>query len=156
MHHDDNETLNLLEKYKKNQSNEKTSGTFRTYRKNKNNGVPNLIWIGAIILASYIIIANVSSKVKERKVIKIETTHEISKPKINPIENIPNNNQKIIEATPIKPKEIVTQNIQRAEVQKQSTTIIITPTQKQEPVKKIEEIEEIKPGSSSGNIGYFR
>ncbi len=156
MHHDDHETLNLLEKYKKNKFNEKVSGTFRTRVKNHNNGVRNFLLAGGIVFIVYILATNAPHKIQEKKVTKVEATHEINTPKINPIENKLNNSQKVVEATPSKPKVVITQNIPKVETQKETTTIIITPTKKQEPIKKIEEVEEIKPSSSSGNIGYFR
>lgn len=143
-HNDD--TLNLVEKYRKTKFNEKTNGQCGTNHR-KNNRVSTFVWIVVVAFIGYLILTNFISKQNEVKQeivnTKKQSTNKIIEKNIEVTENKP-----IIEPLQNKPK------IERS---KQATTITLMPqqsTQKQEPIKKIEE-EEIRPNSSTSG-GYYR
>lgn len=159
MFHDD-DTLNLLETYRKNKYKEKTNGKFSTKLKN-DYGVPRFIWITIVIFMGYLIITNLN---------KIDTTTNEAL-KTNNLKQNPVIERTLIQTTQVveKPQTITTKNIEiisnkpiitppKIEKSKQETTINLTPQQtiqKQAPIKKVEEEEEIHPGSST-SVGYYR
>lgn len=160
MFHDDN-TLNLLETYRKNKFQEKANGRFST-KYQINHEIPRFVWVTAIcIFLGSIIITNLN---------KIDTkTNEALKTN-NPRQN-PVIERTLIQPTQAveKPQTITTKNIEiisnkpiitppKIEPSKQETTINLTPQKtipKQAPVQKIQEEEEIHP-SSSTSVGYYR
>ena len=149
-HNDD--TLDLLEKYRKTKYNEKQSGKFRT--KNEENQISKFVWIPIAVLVGYFIITNVKTKEEKQNKVKHEIVNVAPKPTqlTQPII------ERKIEITPSKPIVAIPQNITKIEPTKQSTTIEVMPQtsqQKQEPIKKIEAEEEIHPGSST-SVGYYR
>lgn len=143
-HNDD--TLNLIEKYRKTKFNEKTNGQFRTSDR-KNNGVSIFVWIAVIVFMGYFILTNFIPK-----------QNEVKKEIINTMQQSPHKIvEKNIEVIENKPIVAAQQNTQKIEPSKQTTTITLMPqqsSQKQEPIKKIEE-EEIRPSSSTSG-GYYR
>jgi len=160
MFHEDN-TLNLLDTYRKAKFQEKTNGKFKTHDR-KDIGVTKFVWIGAVVFVGYFIVTNFI-KVNEKfnadkqtqKTILQKASYQapqiMEKPQIVKTQNI-----EIISKKPTTTPQTPTQIIQ--EPTKQTTTITLMPektTQQQETVKKVEK-EEIRPGSSSGNVGYYR
>lgn len=148
-HNDD--TLNLLEKYRKTKYNEKESGKFWT--KNTESSISKIVWIPIVILVGYFIITNVKPKEEKQNEVKKEIVNVAPKPTqfTQPII------ERKIQITPSKPTP-PPQTITKAEPTKQTTTIEVIPQKsqpKQEPMKKIEVEEEIKPGSST-SVGYYR
>lgn len=149
-HNDD--TLSLLEKYRKTKYNEKESGKFRTKDQEKKASV--FLWIFVAFLVGVFISANLKTKNEK----KIELKQEVVNVPQKTIQPTQPTIERKIEITPSKPITPPTITITEP-TQKSTTTIVVMPQQsqqKQEPIKNIEEIEEIKPGSSSSNIGYFR
>ena len=148
-HNDD--TLSLLEKYRKTKYNEKESGKFRTKDQEKKASV--FLWIFVAFLVGVFISANLKTKNEKKIDIKQEVVN-VPQKTIQPAQPT---TEKKIEITPSKP--ITPPTITIAEPTQKSTTIVVTPQQsqtKQEPIKKIEEVEESKPGSSTSNMGYYR
>jgi len=148
-HNDD--TLSLLEKYRKTKYNEKESGKFRTKDQKKKASV--FLWIFVAFLVGIFISANLKTKNEK----KIEVKQEVINIPQRTIQHTQPTIERKIEITPSKP--ITQKTITIAEPTQKSTTIVVTPQQsqqKQEPINKIEEVEEIKPGSSSSNIGYYK
>lgn len=150
-HNDD--TLNLLEKYRKNKYNEKESGKFWT--KNVESSISKIVWIPIVILVGYFIVNNVKQKEEKQNEVKKEIVNIPQKPTQFTQPSI----ERKIEITPSKPIVVQqTQPIIKTEPQKQTTTIEVVPQQsqpKQETMKKIEVEEEIRPGSST-SVGYYR
>lgn len=150
-HNDD--TLNLLEKYRKTKYNEKESGKFWT--KNTESSISKIVWIPIVILVGYFIVTNVKPKEEKQNEVKKEIVNIPQKPTQYTQPTI----ERKIEITPSKPIVVQkTQPIIKTEPQKQNTTIEVMPQQsqpKQEPIKKIEVEEEIRP-SSSTSVGYYR
>jgi len=164
---DNDNTLNLLDKYRKNKFKEKENGQFRTKKQNQSN-IPNLVWIGITVFIGYFIISNFMDKFEEKRLTrKIEavneeikqenkTIKEITKTSFPIIQNTPKITQKYIEITPYKPIETIQKSTPKIEQTKENVTITLAPndyTQKQTTVKKVE--EEIHP-SSSTSVGYYR
>ena len=148
-HNDD--TLNLLEKYRKTKYNEKESGKFKTKDQEKKASV--FLWIFVAFLVGIFISANLKTKNEK----KIEVKQEVINIPQKTIQPTQPTIERKIEINPSKP--ITQKTITIAEPTQKSNTIVVTPQQsqqKQEPINKIEEVEEIKPGSSSSNIGYYK
>ena len=148
-HNDD--TLSLLEKYRKTKYNEKESGKFRTKDQKKKASV--FLWIFVVFLVGAFISANLKTKNEK----KIELKQEVVNVPQKTIQTTQQTIEQKIEITPSKP--ITKPTITIAEPTKKRTTIVVTPQQsqqKQEPINKIEEDEEIKPGSSYGNVRYSK
>lgn len=143
-HNDD--TLNLLEKYRKTKFNEKENGQFRTNNR-KENRASIFLWIVVVVFVGYFIITNF--------VAKIEKHNEIKKETVNTNKMIDKN----IEVIQNKPIAAELKNTPKLEQAKQTTTITLTPqqsSQKQEPIKKMEE-EEIHPSTTTMSVGgYYR
>jgi len=73
---DNDNTLNLLDKYRKNKFKEKENGQFRTKKQNQSN-IPNLVWIGITVFIGYFIISNFMDKFEEKRLTrKIEAVNE--------------------------------------------------------------------------------
>lgn len=147
-HNDD--TLNLLEKYRKTKFNEKTNGQFKINHR-KNNGVSNFVWIAVIAFIGYFILTNFIPKDNKQNEVKKQIVNTTQQSTNKIIEK----NIKVIENKPI---VLTPQNTPKIEPSKQTTTITLMPqqsTQKQEPIKEREEKEEIRP-SSSTSVGYYR
>lgn len=146
MFHEDN-TLELLEKYRKTKYNEKENGYFRT--KNKETKISNLTWIPIVVfIMGYFIITNFANKTVKQEI--VNTSPQV----IQPTKKLLEQN---IEIRPNKPITTIPQNTAKTEPINQNTTIVVIPQknqQKQEAIKKIEE-EEIRPSSSS-SVGYYR
>jgi len=164
---DNDNTLNLLDKYRKSKYKEKENGQFKTKKQNNSN-IPNFVWITITIFIGYFIITNLMNRLeKQRLTRKIEAVNEeikqenkaikeITKTSFPIIQNTPKVTQKYIEITPYKPIETVQKSTPKIEQTKENVTIKLAPnnyTQKQTTVKKVE--EEIHP-SSSTSVGYYR
>lgn len=156
MFHEDN-TLNLLDTYRKAKFQEKTNGKFKTHDR-KDIGVTKFVWIGAVVFVGYFIVTNfikVNEKFnadKQTQKASYQAPQIIEKPQVVKKQNIEIISSKPIHIAPQPPTQII------QEPTKQTTTITLMPskaTQQQETVKKVEE-EEIRPGSSTSNVGYYR
>lgn len=155
------DSLDLIEKYRKQKYQEKANGKFLTNKNNKK--LPRLSLIPIILLIGYIIVMNLSGIHKkpneafnDRLKKEETTTTDLQKP----IQT-----QKIEETS----QQVMTKNIEiisnkpiitppKIEPSKQETTINLMPQQtpqKQIPTQKIQEEEEIHP-STSTSIGYYR
>lgn len=161
MFHEDN-TLNLLDTYRKAKFQEKTIGKFKTHDR-KDIGVTKFVWIGAVVFVGYFIVTNFI-KVNEKfnadrqtqKTILQKASYQapqiMEKPQTIKTKNIEIVSNKPVTIAPQPQTQII------QEPTKQTTTITLIPsktTQQQETVKKVEE-EEIRPGSSTSNVGYYR
>lgn len=153
----DDDTLNLLDKYRKNKFQEKENGQFS--KNNNNRKLPRLSLIPIILLIMYFIVINLSmnknlniivnpmQKEQEEKTTSvllkpIQTAIEISQPVM----------PKNIEIISNKPIITPPQNIPKIEPLKQETTINLMP---QQTIQKVQEEEEIHPGTSM-SVGYYR
>ena len=145
-HNDD--TLSLLEKYRKTKYNEKESGKFRTKDQEKKASV--FLWIFVAFLVGIFISANLKTKNEK----KIEIKQEVINIPQKTIQTTQPTIEQKIEITPSKP--ITKPTITIAEPTQKRTTIVVTPQQSQQKQEQIKEIEEIKPGSSTSNMGYYR
>jgi len=160
MFHDDN-TLNLLDKYKKNKFHEKENGQFSK----NNNKLPRLSLIPIILLILYFIIINLSMNKNLNIIVnpmqreqEEKTTTVLLKPIQTVIETPQPVVPKNIEIISNKPIITPPQNTPKIEPLKQETTINLMPQQtiqKQIPIQKIQEEEEIHPGTST-SVGYYR
>ena len=165
----DDETLNLIEKYRKNKFHEKEKGQFKT-NSQKNSSVPNFVWIAVVIFIGYFIITNLMDRIEEQRIArKIEAVgdqlnkavKEEIKQQERTIKEITGTSLKMMEKTPkieIVPSSNTPQTTPKIEQKTQKVSIELTPEKSpnQKPIPKIEEKEEIKPGSSSSNYGYYK
>ncbi|AHJ12421.1 hypothetical protein [Sulfurospirillum multivorans] len=165
----DDDTLNLLDKYRKNKFQEKENGQFKTNYQN-NNGVPHFVWIAVVVFIGYFIITNFMDRLEEQRIArKMEAVgeqfsravKEEIKQQEKAIKEITGTSLKIMESTPkiqITPNTVTPQMTPKVEQTKKNVTITLTPEQSsnQKQIQKTEETEEIKPGSSSSNVGYYR
>ena len=162
MFHDD-DSLDLLETYRKNKFQEKTNGKF--FKNSNNRKLPRLSLIPIIFLIMYFIIINLGIKINPNTIVKPmqkeqeeETTTVLSKPIQTVIETPQQVVPKNIEIISNKPIILPLQNTPKIEQSKQDTTITLMPqqtAQKQTPIKKTEVEEEIHP-STSTSMGYYR
>jgi len=163
----DDDTLNLLDKYRKNKFQEKENGQFKTNYQN-NNGVPHFVWIAVVVFIGYFIITNFMDSLEEQRIArKMEAVgeqfsravKEEIKQQEKAIKEITGTSLKIMESAPkIQITPTTPQMTPKTEQTKKNVTITLTPEQSsnQKQTQKAEDTEEIKPGSSSGNVEYYR